>query len=165
MPRANVLAITRIHSPFFPLKTIHFHEAGFTLSPAARGLLAMWGLFLVAGFSLAFSLEPDPRGFGTHQSLGFPPCTFRTLVGIPCPSCGMTTSFAHFVRGEILPAARASASGLLIALVCAAQLPWIALSVVRGRLVGVRRPDRVALAVVLPIGLACLAEWLFRVLW
>ena len=129
----------------------------------ARGLLAAWGLFLAAGFSLAFSLEPDSRGFGTHQRLGLAPCTIRTVFGIPCPTCGMTTSFAHFVRGEILPAARANTSGVLLATVCAAQLPWIAMSVWRGRLLGMRHPERVALAVIVPLGLACLTEWLLRV--
>ena len=129
----------------------------------ARGLLLAWGLFLAAGFGLALSLEPDSRGFGTHRQLGLAPCTVRTLFGIPCPTCGMTTCFANFVRGEILPAARASTSGLLLAIACAAQLPWIAMSVCRGRLLGVRHPDRVALAVIVPLGLVCLAEWLLRV--
>lgn len=129
----------------------------------ARGLLAAWGLFLVAGFGLALSLEPDSRGFGTHQGLGLPPCTIRTLYGIPCPTCGMTTSFAYFVRGEILPAARASASGLLLAIVCAAQLPWIAMSVWRGRLFGMRHPDRWVMTAVLCLGFVCLTEWLLRV--
>jgi hypothetical protein len=76
----------------------------------------------------------------------------------------MTTSFANFVRGRFLQAARANASGLLLAAACAVQLPWITVSVVRGRLVGVRRPERWALSVVLPIAVVCLVEWLFRVI-
>lgn len=74
----------------------------------------------------------------------------------------MTTSFANFVRGRFLHAARANASGLLLAVVCAVQLPWIAVSVARGRLVGVRRPDRLALAVALPLAAFCLTEWVLR---
>lgn len=74
----------------------------------------------------------------------------------------MTTSFANFVRGRFLHAARANASGLLLAAVCAVQLPWIAVSVARGRLVGVDRPDRLALAVALPLAACCLTEWLLR---
>ena len=135
---------------------------GTPLRRAARGLLAAWGLFLVAGFGLAASLEPDDRGFGTHQRLGLPPCTTRTLFGVPCPSCGMTTSFSNFVRGRFLQSAQANATGLLLAIVCAVQLPWIAVSVARGRLIGVWRPERLALAVVLPLGTFCLAEWLLR---
>ncbi|HEX6985779.1 MAG TPA: DUF2752 domain-containing protein [Planctomycetaceae bacterium] len=144
------------------MSTTHSRGDGTPLRPAARGLLAAWGLFLAAGFAVAASLEPDPRGFGTHQRLGLPPCTTRALLDVPCPSCGMTTSFANFVRGRFLQAARANASGLLLAAVCAVQLPWIAASVARGRLLGVRRPDRLALAVVLPLAVVCLAEWALR---
>lgn len=124
----------------------------------------MWGLFLVAGFGLAAHLDPDPRGFGTHQRLGLPPCTTRALFGVPCPSCGMTTSFANFVRGRLLQAAQANASGLLLATVCAVQLPWILGSVARGRMIGVHRPERAAFAVVLPVATVCLAEWIVRLM-
>ncbi len=74
----------------------------------------------------------------------------------------MTTSFANFVRGRFLQAARANASGLLLAAVCAVQLPWIVVSVAEGRLWGVWQPERLALAVTLPLALVCLAEWVFR---
>ena len=38
-------------------------------------------------------LTPDHSGVGTHTALGFPPCGFYTITGIPCPTCGVTTSF------------------------------------------------------------------------
>ena len=144
------------------MSTTQSRGDGFPLRPAARGLLAAWGLFLAAGFALAASLDPDPRGYGTHQRLGLPPCTVRALFGVPCPTCGMTTSFANFVRGRFVRSAAANATGSLLATACAAQLPWIAVSVLRGRLVGVRRPDRLALAVALPLAALALAEWGFR---
>ena len=53
------------------------------------------GLLAVAAW-----LEPSPTGIGTHQQLGLPPCTFWMLFGRPCPTCGMTTSWAHLVRGQ-----------------------------------------------------------------
>src|SRR5207247_577108 len=51
---------------------------------AALGMTALLGV--------ARLVEPDLRGYGTHEQLGLPPCTFRLLTGIACPSCGMTTS-------------------------------------------------------------------------
>ena len=52
----------------------------------------------------AVLLEPDPNGVGTHQQLGLPPCVFLSLLGIPCPLCGMTTSFALMADGDLVGA-------------------------------------------------------------
>jgi hypothetical protein len=64
----------------------------------------IWDLFLFLAWCgvllIACKLTPDPRGYATHTQLGFAPCTWRTLYGRPCPSCGLTTAFAHLVRGE-----------------------------------------------------------------
>jgi hypothetical protein len=43
---------------------------------------------------LAGWLEPHPEGVGTHTALGLSPCIILTLLGLPCPMCGMTTTFA-----------------------------------------------------------------------
>jgi hypothetical protein len=64
---------------------------------------------------LAARVAPDPSGLGTHRRLGLPPCGLYEASGIPCPTCGMTTAFAHAVRGEIGAAARAQPLGLAIA--------------------------------------------------
>ncbi len=41
------------------------------------------------------------------------------LFGIPCPTCGMTTAFAHAVRGQFIPAFHAQPAGLVLALLTA----------------------------------------------
>ena len=97
---------------------------GRPIKTVVRLLLVAWGVFLLAGFSLAVSLAPNPAGFGTHQQLGLPPCSFQTMFGIPCPSCGMTTSFSHFVRGQWLRAAAANLGGLLLAILLL-SITWI----------------------------------------
>src|SRR4051794_7336480 len=71
-----------------------------TLTRKARwGLLAA-ALGVLAVLGVARCLRPDPKGYGTHQQLGLLPCGFRAITGLGCPSCGMTTAFAWFVRGR-----------------------------------------------------------------
>jgi hypothetical protein len=64
---------------------------------------------------VAAGLDPSPAGLGTHQQLGFPPCTLRILADIRCPSCGMTTAWAHFVRGQWARSLSANPGGFLLA--------------------------------------------------
>lgn len=135
---------------------------GYPVGIAGRVLLAVWCVFLTSGFLLAASLEPDPRGFGTHQRLGFPPCTFQVYFRVPCPSCGMTTSFSHFVRGEFLSSARANLAGLALAAVCAVQVPWSLISLWQGRLWRIEHPDRISLVLIVTLCLLSLFQWGLR---
>jgi hypothetical protein len=129
--------------------------------PGRCGLVAV-GLLLLAGFALAAWLPPDPRGYGTHQQLGLPPCTMIALFNRPCPGCGMTTSFAHFVRGQFGDAARANPAGLLIAVSCAGLVPWSWASAARGRLLGVREPWSAAAMLLASWGCVGLLVWVVR---
>lgn len=133
------------------------------LGPFARILLAGLVLFLSAGFALALQLEPDSRGYGTHQRLGLPPCTFLFLFGIPCPSCGMTTSFAHFVRGEFVPSLQANWVGTILATTCALMIPWATISVVLGRTWKIKDPIFAALVLLATICGLSLINWIFIV--
>jgi hypothetical protein len=90
-------------------------------------------LGLLALLAVAAILKPDPRGLGTHQQFGFPPCTFRFLFGQPCPTCGMTTAWAHLVRGQLIAALRTNAGGTLLGMLAVVSVPWLALSAVCGR--------------------------------
>lgn len=77
--------------------------------------------------TLSFWLRPDPRGFGTHQQLGLPPCNFQEVSGIPCPGCGLTTSFTNMAHGRVLDAFGAHLMGpllFLITLAVALGAPW-----------------------------------------
>lgn len=136
----------------------------FPVGTSGRVLLLTWSLFLLGGFALAWRLEPDPRGFGTHERLGLPPCSFRALCGLPCPTCGMTTSFSHLTRGRLDQALAANAGGVALALVCAAQVPWCWCSALRGRLVGVSQPTTALLAAVLALAGIGTTNWLWHIL-
>ena len=130
------------------------------------GRAALLGIafFLLVGFGFAYSLNPDPRGYGTHQQLGLPPCTFRLLFSRPCPGCGMTTSFSYFVRCQFIDAARANLAGTLLAAVCAMLIPWCFWSARIGRLWMVSDP--VAVGGILSICLATVTVliWLARLI-
>src|SRR3984957_18651504 len=130
--------------PNSPSTVFHSEPHGFPLGQRARVLLSLLSLGLIAGFGVAAMLEPDSRGFGTHRQLGLPPCTVRLLFGIPCPSCGMTTSFASLMRGQLDQSFRANPAGLLLGLACAALIPWCWLSVFYARLCWIQRPVPVA---------------------
>ena len=92
--------------------------------PWSRRLLALFsGLVLLALLLISRGLIPSPTGFGTHQQLGLPPCTAIVLLNIPCPACGMTTSWAYTTRGNLIAAAQSNAGGMLLALIAMAFLP------------------------------------------
>ena len=46
------------------------------------------------------------------------------MTGVPCPSCGMTTSFALLLHGDIANSLRANAVGTLLAVFCLVLIPW-----------------------------------------
>ncbi len=138
---------------------------GFPLDRRGRALLSVLSLGLIAGFCLAATLQPDPRGYGTHRQLGLPPCTVRLLFGIPCPSCGMTTSFASLMRGQLDQSFRANPAGLLLGLACAALIPWCWLSVFYARLCWIQRPVPAAVRLLGSISAVALIQWLVRIFY
>ena len=77
----------------------------------------------VAAVVLARIVTPSPTGVGTHQQLGLPPCTFHLLTGHGCPGCGLTTSFAHVVRGDIATAFATNPMGPVLFVLVALTAP------------------------------------------
>ncbi len=80
----------------------------------------------------AATIEPDVRGYGTHTQLGLPPCGFLLLTGSPCPGCGLTTAFAHGIRGHWALAANANPLGLALFLVVCLSIPLGVTAALRG---------------------------------
>jgi len=64
-------------------------------------LLCLCALALVGVAVLGSWVDPDPRGFGTHEQLGLAPCRTMDVIGIPCPGCGVTTSVSLLWHGEL----------------------------------------------------------------
>ncbi len=135
---------------------------GRPLGTVGRLLMAVVATFLTAGFLLAWSLEPDPRGFGTHQRLGLPECTVRMLFDFPCPGCGMTTCFAQFVRGNFPAALAANPAGVWLAITCVVVLVWSAACAAGGRLWGLDDPWPALAGLALSWGLTSVGVWGWR---
>jgi hypothetical protein len=130
----------------------------------ARGGLVLVAAALAAVFYIATLVQPydtngNPLRSGSHQSLGMPACRFKEMTGVPCPSCGMTTSFAHLVRGDVGDSVRANWVGTGLAVFCAFLIPWCLVSAVRGRLLGVRRLEAVLAFLVGVFTVLMLGRW------
>src|SRR6188768_2150254 len=85
-------------------------------------LVPLAGLALIAVF--AFVVEPDARGFGTHEKLGLPACKMMEWFGVPCPGCGVTTSVALASRGRFLDSIRNQPFGLVVVLGILVATVW-----------------------------------------
>lgn len=137
---------------------------GFPIARPGRLVLICWTLFLIAGFGVSLWLQPDQRGFGTHEQLGWAACSFQQITGWHCPSCGMTTSFSHFIRGHWVDSIRANSTGFFMALFCAVQIPWSLASVRQSRLWRINQPHIALLTLLAVLYLIAGVEYLYRVL-
>ncbi len=125
-------------------------------------LVAATGLGGLLG--VAKWLEPDPRGFGTHTQLGLRPCAFARATRRLCPTCGMTTSFAWFVRGRIDRSWRANPAGFLLALLTIPLIAWLVLSAVADEPVGFRSLAEPFFSLIVGAVVLSLAFWLIRLI-
>src|SRR4051812_20431776 len=113
---------------------------------ATRAALVMMATTFTAVFAAAAWIRPyddagNPRSMATHTQLGLPECSMVQATGKPCPACGMTTSFALLVHGDVWNSLKANWVGTLLAVFWLALIPWGVVSACRGRLVVVRNAD------------------------
>jgi hypothetical protein len=72
------------------------------------------GCWAVLG--IAVTLTPSPTGFGTHEQFHMGACGMLLRTGYPCITCGMTTAFAHLVRGHLWQAFLTQPAGFALGL-------------------------------------------------
>ena len=121
--------------------------------------LGLTALFAVAAYLNPYRSDGSPRRMETHMQLGLPECTFKHYTGLPCPSCGMTTSFALTIRGDLYDAVQANSVGVLLALVLLAAVPWCIASAVLQRTVFMRSFERTMMVMVLGLLTLMLLRW------
>lgn len=123
---------------------------------AAIGLLGLLGVTRL--------LTPNESGVGTHRALGLPPCGSIAMWGIPCPSCGMTTSWAWFVRGNFPRSWAANPGGFLLAIFVVLMAIWLGISGVLNRWWPVRCEPFLVLSLGAIVLVVTLTQWIGRLL-
>lgn len=121
--------------------------------------LALCGVFAVASWLNPYNDDGSPRRMATHRQIGLPPCTFYAVSGLPCPSCGMTTSFSLLMHGDVHGSLRANAVGTLLAGFCLLLIPWCLASAVVRRTLFIRSTERTLTFVVLVFLSLMVVRW------
>ena len=96
-------------------------EARPAMSLWVRGTLVGIALGLTALFASPPGSIPTwktapPAAWKRTGSWDCPSARSNAITGYPCPSCGMTTSFALTIRGNLVDGVQANSVGVLLAL-------------------------------------------------
>ncbi len=105
-------------------------------------LLVLAGIWVTV-FVIAACLNPyfddgSARRMETHMQMGLPQCTFKEVTNLPCPSCGMTTSFSLLIHGDVWNSLRANFAGTALATLGLFYVPWSIVSAWKGRFLLIR---------------------------
>ena len=158
-----------------PIEHVSHVELDSRVHPAARVVLVLIGGMLVVLLGIAAWLSPSPDGYGTHRQLvvpflgqgensQLPPCSFLVMTGKPCPSCGMTTSWANLMEGRLWASAKANVAGMSLGICALVAGPWMLVSGLRGRWwIGLPN-ERIILFVGLALFALTFGNWVVRLL-
>lgn len=129
------------------------------LSRLAAGLVALslLGLLVTAGW-----LRPAGAGHGTHTQLGLLQCGWVAAIGKPCPTCGMTTAFAHAAHGNIARSLAVQPMGAILAIAAAAGFWGCLHAAVFGSRVGSAAGGLLSPRVLWWIAGAAVAAWAYK---
>jgi hypothetical protein len=123
------------------------------------GLTVPW----IIVFIVALQIYPYEGGeamkMGSHQQLGLPECNFKSLTSIPCPSCGMTTSFSLLMRADVWNSLQANFAGTILATFGLLFVPWAFASAFFGRFVLIRSLEIVIFRLALVFLILLFGRW------
>jgi hypothetical protein len=158
LPMAQLVRAVKQHQKS-PRKTprLKIYVRAFLLVIAA-GLI---GVFVCAFRIYPYDDDGKPMTMSSHTQLGMPPCNFVAMTGKPCPSCGMTTSFALLVRGDVLSSLRANWVGSCLCVLWAVTMVWALASSLWGQmlLIPPRRGELIFTLIVSGVVVLMLARW------
>lgn len=119
-------------------------------------MLVLFGGSVSAAFVLA--------GIGGGHAVDGPVlCPLRLLTGVPCPACGLTTSFTELAGGHLGAATTAAPAGpLLFALFAAVAVVLVVLLTRRRRLTGIRPHGGAAVAAYAALAVAAAVSWVYQ---
>jgi hypothetical protein len=129
-----------------------------------RGFLIVLALGLMVVFGIAIWLNPyhddgSRRAMATHMQLGLEPCNMVVLFDKPCPACGMTTSFAMLMHGDIVGSVQANWVGTLLALTWLTAIPWSIASAMRARYYFIRSGELLFTVLISTFMVLMIARW------
>lgn len=137
-----------------------------------RGFFVVFSAILLTLLGIAASLTPSADGFGTHRQIklplitgaeeGLPACSFLQAYGKPCPSCGMTTSWAWLMKGNLWESVRANVAGTLLGICALVSAPWLLASAIAGRFWPGAPNEKVVLVIGVGVMLTTLINWIVR---
>ncbi|MCD6377334.1 MAG: DUF2752 domain-containing protein [Planctomycetes bacterium] len=87
-------------------------QQGVNVPIRIRGLVVLVACIMI--LTMMAWLVPAKAGYGTHEQMGLPPCSFLERTGYPCPTCGLTTSISAMVHGEFFLACRSHLFGVIV---------------------------------------------------
>lgn len=113
---------------------------------------------------VAFMLTPNGKGVGTHRAMGLPACGLLETTGIPCATCGMTTSFSYAAHGDLLASFVTQPAGAIMALLTAMAVVVSGYALVSGMSLApigamIWRPRVIVVA-----GAVLLSAWVYKII-
>ncbi|GBD35750.1 hypothetical protein HRbin36_00865 [bacterium HR36] len=144
--------------------------AGDCLQKLERLGLVLLASMLVAVLGIARWLNPyeangRPRQYGTHEQLGLPPCAFQRSTGIPCPTCGLTTSFSLCLHGDWWAAWQANPAGPVMVSATALSSVWFLAAGLTGRRLSLPTWHWLTTLAAYGLLLLVLGSWTARLFW
>ena len=134
------------------------------LGTSGRLMAALLALALLTVLGVAAWLRPDASGEGTHTQLGMAPCGWEMVTGHPCPTCGMTTAFAHAANARFGAAAGTQPLGALLAVLASAAF-WGSVHVgATGSRIGAVSAAMIRPATLWALALLAVAAWIYKIL-